>query len=305
MSTCPLPVSMSLPVKGRKWVESCRWRLTVIDLVPAHLRDSHGGCIMTGYLPTLWPPFEALVSLGVMTLGFGGGLLLRSPTASERMQKLRLTMLNVGAFFAIMSLIFLATSTFQTFAMFYVPAIFMSPWAAVAAIMIAIPLFILRKYHLGTYGLFEIVGALATIFVCASVKQDDVFQRGAALTAAVYFLIRGLDNADKAKLPSKLAELASLVWKIMCKKRRIAKLLGYVALMALAIYIPSLAPRYDPPYFYGPKTGFRPASPLECGRWSVVCDEKAWREHDRLMKASEGEREQSWADAMNRTTVPD
>jgi len=172
-----------------------------------------------------------------------------------------------------------------TFAQYYLPVAFNSSWAALVAMLLGIGLFAIRKNALAWYAAVEIVGAAATLIVCAASSYGSSSQRAAALVGGIYFLIRGLDNADRGDLLNKLKELQVRVPP--------TAVVGATFLLT-ALFAPTFmevgrAPP-TPPFLAGAYGDRVPVSPLKCGSSFVVCDEAAWRERERLLHATPAER---------------
>jgi len=171
---------------------------------------------------------------------------------------------------------------------YYVPAIFASGWAAVAAILLALALYMLRRSYLGAYGAVEIIGALATIFVCASTNYGSPFERGAALAGAVYFLVRGLDNAEKGDF------WIGAFAKIRRFRPSPSLVVAWctITLMVCLMFYTESRQTVEPPYMVDIRGGDRtPVSPMMCGRLYIECDAAAWREHRRLKLGTQAQRD--------------
>lgn len=160
---------------------------------------------LTYYLPSLSPPwpvvafFVASVVLGVASFIAAWGL-GRDQSGSGAANGF-----GIAALFALLgAFILFCFSSGMTIVAFYLPALFASPWSAVAAAIVGLLLFWLRKKNLGFYGAIEIVGAGVTLVVVAFNSYGSTAQRASALLGAIYFLIRGLDNAEKGELLSKI-----------------------------------------------------------------------------------------------------
>ena len=156
---------------------------------------------MTYYLPPLSPPWYvgAVFVLGIAIL---------APTFlfRKRLSRLKTVALAViGGSLAGLGTLGIYFSSFVTFIEFYIPPFFMSGYAALAAIPIGIALFELRRRQRGIYGALEVLGAAIAIVVTAGAQYATWSQRAIALLGAIYFVVRGLDNANEGKLIEKLS----------------------------------------------------------------------------------------------------
>lgn len=232
------------------------------------------------FLPSLAPPDEVLLMIWLCALAVGLSVIFRA--TRKRNSETIATLLMLFAFSLGMNA---ASALFFTsvapFIFFYLPIWFYSPWSAAAASIIAIMLYVVRKRAQGIYGLLEIIGAVGTMIVVASTKYGSAASRAAALLGAVYFLIRGLDNADKGNLGPQLAgwlrQSGLGSWIVVLLAMASIVLMGW--LFALA-----QRPPVAPPYMMG-RFGRFPVSAMKCGSKLVFCDKAAWREHDRLVIA--------------------
>ncbi|GAA0300097.1 hypothetical protein GCM10009087_07420 [Sphingomonas oligophenolica] len=231
-----------------------------------------------------------LTSIGALLRFLGSGLELARRIGGD--------LLKVGGLTFGFGVLMLLGTSGLTFVEFYLPAIFASPWAALLAGLIAICLFALRKISPATYGAIEIAGAIGTLTVLGFSSFGSPFQRGISLITAAYFLIRGLDNAEKGLLHRRF--LTSL--RKLSDWRKAAPLVLIVAFIPLIAWL-SANNRFAAikPPFLGGKGGERlPVSAIECGEPFIVCDESAWRQHERLENGTAADRAQAEADANAR-----
>ncbi len=193
--------------------------------------------------------------------------------------------------FSLLFMIFFSwfVGSINTITEFYLPALFYSRWIALVSFALAIVLFFIRKHAKWLYALIEISGACLALYVSAIPSAIPVTQRAVTLVGAIYFLIRGLDNAEQGRLPQKLGEAIRLF------PRHYVRLLTAAVVAGLVITV-GIASRnrfadVKPPYRSLVKSPMPiPVSPLECGQLWVVCDEGSWRERDRLLAGSAAER---------------
>jgi len=243
---------------------------------------------MTYYLPPLTPPTYVVVVGLVSGLFVMLGLISKRFTKGPAVERVGKALFQVGW---LGTLVFFCGALFSsgiTFLYFYLPALFDSAWAALAAFVIGIGLFVLRKRQLAIYAGLEIGGAFLTIAVCALTQYGSSYQRAIALMTAIYFLIRGLDNADKGDLYSKL----KVHFKRMKRREKFVAFIMGIGLIigtGTSIYSEILV---APPYMSSPR-GVFPVSVMECGGLFIVCDEKAWREHKRLQTGTIEDRRQA------------
>jgi len=178
---------------------------------------------------------------------------------------------------------------------FYVPVVFASGWAALAAGVVGVVLFFLRRVALWVYATIEVSGAIVTLLICGISTYGSPYQRGSALVGAIYFLIRGLDNAEKANLAH------IVIHRLRAFEYR--KIAAAVVVSVAAIFVAMLPKPTDfvaPPYLTS-KDGLRmPVSPMDCGDLFIVCDEAAWRERDRLVKGTAADRAKAEQEAERR-----
>lgn len=235
------------------------------------------------------PPWYVLACGGVALLCIIGSSAIRHRLKSERAQNLSNKLFDAS--FVPVTIFFVGVmfSTVPTLVEFYLPALFDSTWAAVAAMIVGLLLFWLRKAKPARYAALEILGALATMTVCGSSQYGTPYQRGTALLAATYFLIRGLDNADKGNLLGRLATRARTLAAL--DRRRLA-LIALVFIMFPIGLAASIASKkgLSPPYLDTARGGGIPVSALECGDLWVVCDEAAWRRREALIRGSAKDR---------------
>ena len=251
---------------------------------------------MEGYLPPLTPPTWVIVLGACVLSSFIASVIISRFFSTPNTKQISKLALAAGLYGSVALFFSLIMSSGSTFFSFYVPALFESPWAAPFAIFAGLILFAIRKFRLELYSFVEIIGALLTIAVVASTSYGTAFQRGAALITSIYFLIRGLDNADKSDLQGKI--------KIWFQKNSWGEILsrGGAAIIMVAVLIGSfnLKPLVAPPYMSSVKSSDLPVSALECGEIFIVCDENAWRERERLLKATPEERARSYKEARIR-----
>ncbi len=248
---------------------------------------------MQHYLPPLTPePITIYLGLaGAGTLAVAAIGLRYSRLPEWVLEFLFRISMFLGLFFVVT----LLASTGGTLVNFYLPALFDSPWVAIAAIFVAFCLFTMRVYCLHIYASIEILGALATIFICSFTQYGTTSQRAAALLAATYFLIRGLDNGRNASLGQMIVNrIQNYSWKQI-----FIFPIAIASAMFFAIFV-STWPRISPPYMTNIKGPPRPISALYCRSAFVVCDEVAWREYERLQAGTPEDRAQSYRDTAAR-----
>lgn len=208
---------------------------------------------------------------------------------------LPLQVFGTAALLLALCVVGLLVSSFATFVDFYLPVFFASPWAAAGVAVAGVGLYWLRSRWLHVYAALEIAGAIATSVICAFTSYGSPLARGAALLTATYFLVRGLDNAEKGKLFPRI--------------RLYARRTGWRGALMLALVLPvALMPLYltNPdadvaPPFLSSKEGARiPVSPMRCGSTLITCDEAAWRERERLINGTPEDRARAEADADRR-----
>jgi hypothetical protein len=209
------------------------------------------------------------------------------------MSRVQAGLIDVGGLSIALAIFLWLTAAVPLVATFYIPALFASPWIAVAATLLGLALWAIRRVWLGAYGGLEVIAALVTIAICAFSQYGSDFQRGIALLGAIYFLVRGLDNAEKGHLLADLRRAPKRVWKIGG-----AGALGAAVLTAFAILLPG--PSIEPPYLESAYGGVMPVSATDCGRPFVVCDRAAWIENRRLRTASNTERALAEREATRR-----
>lgn len=181
------------------------------------------------------------------------------------------------------SLLISAATISETLINFYLPTIFLSPWAAVGSFVAGLLLFALRKKYLGIYGIIEVVGAIVTTIICAITVYGSSVERAAALLGATYFLIRGLDNVDKGNVVPTVAAWIEYRRYIDYK----GALAVAVGVLAFAVSTIREEDMVQPPYLVDIRSGARtPVPATMCGRAFIVCDRAAWRESNRLKAAS-------------------
>ena len=249
------------------------------------------------YLPPLTPPQEVLWTF---LIGAGGLFSLAAVIAFYHGQgrKMALSLFSGIAGLAFgMGFITLLESSGATFLQFYAPMIFSSTWIALVAGILAMLLFAIRKISLGTYAAIEISGAVSTLIVVGANSFGSATQRASALLTAIYFLIRGLDNAEKAMLHLAIGR-AYLDWKSRPLKY---KLTAAVPLLAPSVLLlPNPDRSIVPPYASGIHGGRLPVSAIHCGSPIVFCDEAAWHEHERLLRGSAEDRARAELEAEKR-----
>lgn len=211
-------------------------------------------------------------------------------------RRIGIELLKLGGFALALAFLMLLLTSGLTFIDFYLPAIFASPWAALLAGFVAICLFALRKVSLATYGAIEIAGATVTLAVLGFSSFGSPFQRGISLLTAAYFLIRGLENAEKGHLHHHLlSSLRSL--RRPSNWRQI-----YILCIPLAVWLSATGPSsaIKPP-FLEDRFGQRlPVSAIKCGQPFIKCDESAWRQHEQLANGTAADRAKSEAEAKAR-----
>jgi len=219
------------------------------------------------------------------------GLFLGRVWPQKADSELPIQVFGAGIVLLFMCVIGLLITTFPTFATFYLPVFFASPWAALGVVLLGGGLYWIRSKWLQFYAALEIIGAIATSVVCAFTNYGSPLARAVALLTATYFLVRGLDNAEKGKLFPKL--------------RQLARRAGWQGVIIAALVIPFVVmmrffnPDADiPPPFMSSKEGARmPVSPMRCGQLLITCDEAAWRQRERLLRGTPEDRARAEADA--------
>lgn len=237
-----------------------------------------------GMLPPLWPPLwvwhVAAYSLVPVAASV---LVMRSFVVDEkngsnlgrRPDGLGCMSLGcLGYFLVIVGLVF---SSGIRLVLFYFPALFASPFMGAAAIPLAIALFILREKRLALYGLLEIAGACATVLYTGIVQQPTAGARAAAILGAMYFVVRGLDNAKKGLLWSQLKGLFKThgIYAATAGMFMVAASFTFVVLIASG--------RVPVPFALGWWGIPKPVSPEECGGFLVVCDTASWKLYEKMV----------------------
>lgn len=239
---------------------------------------------MSYFLPSLWPPLPVVLLAAMPLAILALFTALKNLRLFEAQRQIIKISMGVAGVFLAFGLTLVVASVVPTFIDFYIPAIYASPWVGVLAVGLGLALFIVRKKWLGVYGAIEILGALVTILICGLTDYGSAFERGAALLGATYFLVRGLDNADKGDLMS-MVSYAIGRWRM--------KLLIPPAMAALTVgfvILPGPDNAIEPPFLEG-KGGERlPVSPMMCGAPFIICDQKAWFEKKRLSSGSDTDR---------------
>lgn len=241
---------------------------------------------MAYFLPPLTPPPLVIWTLGVSVAGVCIGALTRAVGPAPKFVE-GATRLMVGSgYLFLLGLFLLLSSSGLTFFDFYAPAIFESPWIAPIAIALGLALFGIRKFWLGAYGAIEILGALATVVVCALTQYGSTFERGAALLGAIYFLVRGLDNAEKGNL-------ASMIVSNVRQNAFPALLIPATLIIAMAflVVMPEGDGNIPPPYLGGARGERVPVSPIQCGGIWIVCDRASWELKEQLLNGTQEERD--------------
>lgn len=249
---------------------------------------------MSHYLPSLAPPIAVTLVGVASSVSLVAGITSLSLFKGARVKRYASSIISISGYGIALFFLALWFSSGITFIEFYAPAIFNSPWAAAFAATVGVGLFFLRRNWLGMYGAVEIVGAAATLIICGFTAYGSTFQRASALLGAMYFLVRGMDNAEKGGLLSAIRRsLPKLGWR---------EILAVVAMTVtvVAALIPDPDGDVMPPYM-GSRDGTRlPVSAIECGNLFIVCDEAAWHEHERLVRGSPADRAQAESDAERR-----
>lgn len=257
------------------------------------------------YVPPLIVPWEVwgpLAAAGIL-------LILSYALARLRPEKAELSLqLALGGGLAIVGATVASLfSVIPTFLEFYAPVIFASAWIAPFSGLAGLSLFLLRRKRLDIYGMIEICAAVVAIGVCAFNAGGSASQRAVALLTATYFLVRGLDNADKGKLLHSIKRWfrhSETLTRILKQRRRPRAGYATVAFFVIGIVGIFVLPRPDnavPPPYMSNKDGTRlPLSPVHCGDLFVVCDEAAWRARDHLIHGSEAERRKAEQKATDR-----
>ena len=245
------------------------------------------------FLPPLGPPAFVIFLFAASIALIAASVFLRTNWQSHQAKRLERLSLDSGVFGLFASIVFLWMSSGITLVDFYLPALFASPWAAAGALLIALALFGLRKAHLGVYGGLEIAGACVTLAICGFTSYGSALQRAAALLGAVYFFVRGLDNADKGDLIGVLRRVSS--------HRRTWYLAATFVAVAIVVVLPR--PPVRPPFMANFDGTELPVSAVSCGDLFIVCDEAAWREHQRLLVATNAERASAEVQAEKRADV--
>ena len=210
---------------------------------------------VSGFLPPLTFSAEVIVPFAI------GISLIAVAFCARRLGKmsaLQPGLVNVGGFLIALAILLWLTTAVPLVWTFYVPALFASPWIGIAAALLGLALWAIRRVWLGAYGGLEIIAAIATIAICALSHYGSGFQRGIALLGAIYFLVRGLDNAEKGRLLADLRGVPKRVWKVLGTWA-----LGAALFTALATLLPR--PDIEPPYLEGAHGGVLPASATDCG----------------------------------------
>ena len=234
-------------------------------------------------LPPLYPPPEALIgvvaSVCVLVLC---RIAIKKVRAGQWAGVVRTIQLMSAASICVFLLLAVGTVGGRFFS-FYFPVIFASKWAAIIAAFFGVGLFILRKKWLGLYGALEVIGAIVTICICAFIENGSTFQRASALLGATYFLVRGLDNAEKGGVGEFVwPEIRSLLSGNGAKVIVIASFTLSAIGIVVVVNHNSPHEKIAPPYIES-YTGKRvKVTPQYCDRIFVICDKKAWDEYRRL-----------------------
>lgn len=250
---------------------------------------------MAHYLPPITPPVIVTFGLTFSLAIFIGLLVVRKFSGRVSKSKVSADLIAGSVFLFCFSTLLLFTSSGITLMTFYVPAVFSSPWAALTAGVLGLGMFALRRSYQGVYGAIEIVGACITLGICGFTDYGSTPQRLIALLGGMYFLVRGLDNADKGGLVPILKRLHAHLgyWSIV----NIALILSVVVAVSL---LPSRYDAIGPPYIEGRDGSRVPVSAIKCGDLFIICDESAWREHARLLRATRSERGRAETEAEAR-----
>jgi hypothetical protein len=235
---------------------------------------------VVGFLPPLTFSTEVIVPLAI-----GVGLIVVALCAKRlgKTSPVQTGLIEVGGISIALAILLWITTAVPIVSAFYVPALFASPWIGLAATLLGLALWGIRRVWLGAYGGLEVIAAMVTIAICAFSEYVSGFQRGIALLGAIYFLVRGLDNVEKGELLTDLRRVPKRVWKYIATAA-----LGAAIVTAFATLLPG--PGIEPPYLEGVHGGVLPASATDCGRPFVVCDTAAWIENRRLRAATHAER---------------
>ena len=250
--------------------------------------------MQTVFLPPLWPPtFVWIAFVAGIAVALIASLLCSGRWISKATRNI---LRGIAAAVILAAAMGFIIATNQTLGDFYVPALFNSPFAALAALVLGYWLYRLRAKYLHLYAALELVGAVATITICAITPYGSSYARAAALLTAIYFLVRGMDNAEKGKLFRRLR---------VCKRKVGSRnLVIWAVLMsfglALGVWSDSQDRDVAAPYRSKEGGGRTPVSALECGGFFIVCDEAAWRERDRLMNGTPADRARAEQDVARR-----
>ncbi len=247
----------------------------------------------TQYLPSLAPPAAVWVFGVAAALLFGCSRFVIWVWPHGRNLKISFTLQIFAGLCLALFLLGLTFSSFETFAIYYLPVIFASRWAAAVVVVAGFALFWLRTKWLRIYAMVEIGAAIATAIICAGTSYVTPLARGAALLTATYFLIRGLDNASKAGL---IESTGKYIRKYGPKYWPFAIL--WVS--AIVLQFSKRPSEILPPYMVNVDGRRSPVSAVRCGRPFIVCDEPAWRERERLLRGHPADRARAEAEAERR-----
>lgn len=198
-----------------------------------------------------------------------------------------------------MTLFIWAVGAAQTIVDFYLPALFRSHLVGIAAVTVAVILYLVRKNARWLYALIEIAGAILAINVAAIPSGISFSQRAVTVVGAIYFLVRGLDNAEQGMLWAKLWEARHFLPKNIGRQGAIVAVV--VAVLGIGAVSRSRLADVAPPYMTSAeKPDKMPVSPMECGELFVTCDERSWHRRARLIHGTDLERTDARIDAERR-----
>ena len=154
----------------------------------------------------------------VGTIVIGGAIYIQAmKTKSRDLESLLVAVsvitVVVGAFISIAVLMPLFAHEWPRFPA-GVTSYLMSPWVFFWSVCTGVGLYRIRGSAPLVYGLLEVLVALLSLAFASIVRHPDLIQWAVPFVAGTYFLIRGLDNIDRA-LPSSLRDR----WEVIFPKR--------------------------------------------------------------------------------------
>lgn len=253
---------------------------------------------MSTFLPPLVPSWSGLIPVlgttGIVSAAWAGSR--RRRYLSEDSPSTGLPGIAAAAV-----LIWMIWSLFyaDTIYHYYLPALYHSQWLGAAVAVLAVFLYFVRKRARWFYAVLEIAGAAAAIYVTTAPSNLPFVQRVVAIVGAIYFLIRGLDNADQGGL-WKMLRSRSLELRVIIPVISIAGAAATIIFYGADSSQKNPHPFPDPPFALYADKLMRPVSAARCGEPFVTCSEENWRERTRLLAGTEKDRDAAELDADRR-----